>query len=262
MNSFSVGGVLSRSFSIWRANFVSFFLIAAIVHAPALALDFAHALGVTSLSEVLVTWTSMLLSVLLGLVTTGALAFGVIEQLNGRHASVGTCIATGLRRIWTLIGLSFLLLLIFGGLGIVVVFGGGLVGGLFAFISQLLGVIVIAIVIVVPLAAMYCRLYVAAPAAVVEKAGAVESLTRSGHLTLGLRKRIFAIVFLMSLVMIGGTLLISLGLDEQPLLQAILLALFTTAWGALSSTACAVTYHDLRVIKDGVGAEELAAVFD
>ncbi len=262
MNSFSVGGVLSRSFSIWMANFVSFFLISALVHAPELALDFSHALGVSGLSDALAGWISALLSLLLGLVTTGALAFGVIEQLSGRHASVGTCVSTGLRRLWTLLGLSFLLLLIFVGLLIAVFFGGSLVGGLFGFIWPLLGVIVAAVIIVVPLSAMYCRLYVAAPAAVVEGAGAVESLTRSGHLTLGLRKRIFAIAFLMQLVLFGGAVLIALAIDESPVLQTVVTALFTTAWGALSSTACAVTYHDLRVVKEGVGVDELAAVFE
>jgi hypothetical protein len=32
--------------------------------------------------------------------------------------------------------------------------------------------------------------------------------------------------------------------------------------GAWNSVAAAVTYHDLRVVKEGAGAEDLARVFD
>lgn len=34
------------------------------------------------------------------------------------------------------------------------------------------------------------------------------------------------------------------------------------AFTSLGAVACAVTYHDLRLVKEGVGVEELAAVFD
>jgi hypothetical protein len=50
--------------------------------------------------------------------------------------------------------------------------------------------------------------------------------------------------------------------DYGPTVWWVAFSLTTVLLGALGSTTSAVTYHDLRVLKDGVGVDELAAVFE
>ena len=39
-------------------------------------------------------------------------------------------------------------------------------------------------------------------------------------------------------------------------------ALWSGAWSVFFAIAAAVTYHDLRVIKEGIDVEQVASVFD
>jgi hypothetical protein len=203
MRPFSIGSVLGRSFAIWGANFLAFFIISAIVHLPELIFNYAALNGHVEMQPNTIVSLNFLLSTIFGLVGTGALAFGVFAQLRGEHASVGRCISVGLSRLPTLLWLAFLLFLIFLGIGLVVVFGGGIVGG------------------------------------------------------------VFGIIFVMGLLLVGGMYLIGLVVGGLPPTVAWLVgSIYAIAWGSLSSTACAVTYHDLREIKEGVGVDQLSAVFE
>ena len=263
MQTFSIGSVLGRSFAIWGANFLAFFVISAIVHLPELVFNYAALQGHIDVEARTVGSVTLLLSTIFGLVGTGALAYGVFAQLRGEHASIGRCIAVGLSRLPTLLWLAVLLFLIFMGIGLVVVIGGGIVGSLFGIIHPIVGAIVMLTIVLGPLLAMYCRLYVASPAAVVEQAGAVEALRRSGHLTEGSRKSIFGIIFVMGLILVAGMFVLGFVTSSLPALAIWLVqSIFSIAWGSLSSTACAVTYHDLREIKEGVGVDQLSAVFE
>jgi hypothetical protein len=262
MSQVSAGGVLSRAFEVWTKNFVAFFLISAVVYVPAVVCGVMFTTGSIAVSQAVNGFITWVLVMLLGMVASGAITYGVFEQLRGQRVSVGEALGRGLGRVPSLLGIAFLLLLIFMGLGIVLAIGGGIVGALFGLASPILGGLIFLVIVGVPLVAMYCRFYVAVPAAVVESAGSTDALRRSAFLTDSYRKTVAGIVVLVLGLNWGTSLLWSYLLRNQPYLLLAVNWFFTIALGALSSTASAVTYHDLRVVKEGVGTDELAAVFD
>ena len=116
--------------------------------------------------------------------------------------------------------------------------------------------------IAIPGLMLYSALWVAVPAAVVERTGVVASMSRSATLTRGYRWRVFGIVLLLGLLnMTAGwiaTLPFDLGGTAHSVAEFAVAAVFT-AWSAV---AAAVAYHDLRLEKEGIGVNEIAAVFD
>jgi hypothetical protein len=92
----------------------------------------------------------------------------------------------------------------------------------------------------------------------------VRSLGRSRQLTKGHRWKIFGLFLLlyaMGMVtglFIGGT---SAALGGTP--AAVTASLIWSAiWGSFSAVVIVVTYHDLRVAKEGINTEQIVAVFD
>ena len=87
---FSVGAVLSRSFSSWFGNFVPFSVLGALVYLPVgiyTWLIFRDLDGVAL--EDLQRWETIVIfgGLLLKVVLTGALVYGVFRQLRGKRAT-------------------------------------------------------------------------------------------------------------------------------------------------------------------------------
>src|SRR5262249_9793848 len=106
--------------------------------------------------------------------------------------------------------------------------------------------------------------YVATPVCVVEQKGPLASLGRSSQLTKGHRWKIFGMIVLLYLgaIIIGLVVGALLGLTHSPILVTLGTLVWTGAWGALYAIFGVVTYHDLRVAKEGVDTDQIAAVFD
>jgi hypothetical protein len=118
--------------------------------------------------------------------------------------------------------------------------------------------------LIVPGLILITMWFVSTPACVVERTGPWTSLKRSAALTKGHRWKIFGLMFLMIIVS-----LIVAGLLQVVLPQfgsTILVMLGTLLWGALwtayYSIAVVMSYHDLRVAKEGIDIEQIASVFD
>ena len=120
------------------------------------------------------------------------------------------------------------------------------------------------IALVIPAFIVFTMLAVAPPACVVERLGPIKSLKRSARLTKGHRWKVFGLwlatigsgmivqgVLVGVAVKIGG---LPLGLLTQFLVGAL--------WGAFYAILVVVAYHDLRVAKEGVDTDQIAAVFD
>jgi hypothetical protein len=99
------------------------------------------------------------------------------------------------------------------------------------------------------------------PAAIVERADTVQAMQRSVELTRHVRAPIVGLLLLLFGLGFAINWLCARGIPQPGLLLAISL-LSTVLLGALVSTASAVTYHDLRELKDGIGSDALARVFD
>ncbi len=251
---FEMGRVASRTFGAIGRNVATFFTLAILAVAPQLVLSaylgvgdiarghailpsqfaqFYSALGIVSL-----------VSLVLGAVLQAALTHGTVSDLNGQKASFGSCLQTGLRTCFPVIGLS-------------IVFGIALVFGF--------------ILLIVPGVLMMLAWSVVVPVLVVEKTGVFGSFGRSAELTKGHR---WAILGLMVVV---GLISMALGLVLLPLHGVLILSggglagmapylvvsglthVFTTM---LIAAGTAAVYYELRSIKEGIGPEQLAAVFD
>ena len=119
---------------------------------------------------------------------------------------------------------------------------------------------------------MACVLYVGLPAVVVENRGPIEAIRRSDGLTEGFRWGIFGLLFVVWLAqaLLGsGVNMVVERLDFraenlQLYTTLIQLAAYTiqVVITTLSSVFVAVSYHDLRVSRDGIDSGDLVSVFD
>jgi len=261
--SFTVGGVIGRTFSAWSKNLVPFAALAAIVNAPMFLVglwsQYATYGGYPSLGQVfamaqsgqraagpfdawgpasLVLW---LATGVLVFVQIGALTYGAIQHLAGRKVTVGALFGAGFRRAWPVFAAGFVS-------GILIVFG--------------------TILLVVPGIILFCAVAAAIPAAVAEGKGPVEAVRRSFALTKGRRFAIFVAFLVMTIVAwIAGAFAAFLPFAVGGGTASLVAALFgfviqativTPLWTLLP----AVTYHDLRVEKEGVDTAALAKVFE
>ena len=175
MQEFRVGHVLSRSFSTLFRNILPFGLLALVISAPPYvynivfggidSLDPMNAAAVNPIGDIIVTISQFLLAYLL----TAALVYGTIQDLRGREVNVGECFGKGISMIFPVLGVAIvsLLLVMLGFLALIVP-----------------GFIVITM------------LWVAIPAAVMERNG-LSALSRSAKLTKGYRWKVFGLIVLL-----------------------------------------------------------------
>jgi len=128
------------------------------------------------------------------------------------------------------------------------------------------------LLLVVPAIILSVIWIVATPAYVMERPGVFGSLGRSRNLTRGHRWPIFGLVIVyivaysvisavlggifVALAMIGGSL------PAVTIASTISNALSGAFSGIMTSAGVSAIYYELRMIKEGVGAAQLAAVFD
>jgi hypothetical protein len=183
-------------------------------------------------------------------ILTPALVHGAVADLNGRKPTLGECLQSGVRH-----ALPVFLVLLLTGLG--VMFG--------------------LILLIVPGVMLFTAWAVAAPAQVVERTGVFAAFGRSGFLTKGSRWRIFWLFVLYTVVssavqqaLVGlvttftGSMAATAANPFAAMTPAyaVVLMVITLASTLISYTGLAVIYYELRRIKEGIGPEALASVFD
>lgn len=164
-----------------------------------------------------------------------ALTRATIEYLNDRTPNFGECLQTGLRSFLPIIGIAVL-----SGLGI---WAGS-------------------ILFLIPGLILWVMWSVATPALIEEGTGVVESLGRSRALTKGSRWQIFGI--LIAMIVIGYIVQLLFGVVGGalgPVIGVGVSLLGSSISSALSTTAVAATYVELRTTKEGATASSLAAIF-
>jgi hypothetical protein len=242
--TFSVGGVIKRTFSTFFANIVPFGILALILYLPTLFYSFvaidqletAAAPGDPT-GQIIVGLISFVLTYIL----IGALVYGTVQHLNGQRPSLGAILSRGMSTIGPVIVIAILLSLVVG-IGFVLL----IVPGIFLAVAY-------AVVI---------------PAAVVERPGIKGAFSRSWDLTKGYRWSVLGLLLVMVVIVliisfaigaVGGVVAFSTG---DFTLLIVLDYLISALSGVLMSVMIAVLYHDLRVAKEGVSTAQIAAVFD
>jgi len=263
---FSIGNVISRTFSVLGRNAVLLLLLSVLLVGIPTAI--VNVLQMTLLSgsnradlftplNIGLGLLGMLIGVASNAVLQAAVIYATVDDLSGRKASLGDSLAVGLRYFLPLLGIS------------IIVGAGCFVGAIFFIIPGVL---------------LALALSVAAPVAVMERTGVFGALGRSVELTRNNRGAIFVlglayvvvlwIVEMVIAAVIGGFGFASIassarvGAMSADSLQAFkwismgLALLTSTLLASLSSAGIASIYFELRQTKEGVGAQQLAAVFD
>jgi len=253
--SFSVGRALSLGFSTMVRNLIPFLILAAIVYIPLILYTlhfitvFTHWEGDTislgykliemGLIMLILTWA---LKTLLG----ASVTYGVVMQVRGQPAGLGSSVSKGISRLLPCLMIGFLIgLICFGPLVML------------AFVSPILALVWIPFAVI-----LYCMYYIAVPASVCEKPGIGGALLRSRDLTTGHKGGIFGLILLLALLDYGlGKVFDSM--FETDITMRLYVGLGAdVVLGVLGACVCASTYYLLRSEKEGTSAEDLASVFE
>jgi hypothetical protein len=231
---FRVGSAISAAITVLSRNLLPFCIVTAIASLP------------TVLAFSLVGYPSPpawlfgrhALSIVLGALSQAILLYASLEDIRGRPVDLMASFGHAWRRFVPLIGTAFLTVLL-GGLAL--------------------------LLLVVPALILLTMWYVAIPACVVEQTGPWMSLSRSAALTKGNRWKVFGMMTLVILISgIGAALIGALAKAAGATvgLLAALILIWNAPVSAFSAVLAVVTYHDLRVAKEGVNTDRIAAVFE
>jgi hypothetical protein len=247
----SFGPVIQGTFGVLKRNFGTFLALTAVLQVIPLAVMFG---GVTSLGSGtsgglgLIPLGGLVLSITSAILAP-ALLHGTVADLNGRKPTFGECLRSGLRQAIPVFTVLFV----------------ATVGAFFG--------LMLLIVPGIMLSVAWC---VAAPAKVVERIGVFGALDRSRTLTKGSRWRLFWL-FVLYFIVYGAFQQTFLGLAGtfpgagQGALGAaslfspsygVVMAILSVAGTLISYTGLSVIYYELRRLKEGIGPEALAAIFD
>jgi hypothetical protein len=253
----AAGEILGETFSIYFKNIIPFSILTALAYLPIFLLG-----GVMTQSAKANSVSAIAFAALIGLaawllcmpLSTAAVTFGVFQQMRGQDASLGACLSVGLSCLLPVLSVVALEMLVLLGLFMVVlvpVFLSARFPGcsLLAIPLLLIGLVGFLLLVL--------RFYVAVPAAVEERPGAIGALRRSALLTQGELGPIFRVVFLLGLldsaVTKAATSVPRAGVVLEPLASLVVIG--------LSATACAVVYYRLRSLKESIDVDQIASVF-
>lgn len=242
-NLLPVGDLFSQTMDVYAENVGAFTLLTAITLIPILAALYAFAIlarqpGLSARVLLLSVLGPVLIAGALSPASSAAVTFGVVRQLGGRPASLGECLRGGLAGLLPALAAAI-------ATGLLVLLG----SVLFYFPGLFLGVV----------------LFVATPAAVVERVGPLRALERSRELTRGARWPIFGLVVgiaIVSWIVERGLAMFSGSLLQIPwgyLLVPIPAWFGMVLAGSFHATGAAVAYCRLQEVKGERSVRELAA---
>lgn len=239
---FRVGRVLSRTFSVLSRNLLPFCLVTVIAALPNLLIfaPGARGFGAATLTPGASAVRLILgfgLAMMLNALSQAIVLYGAFQDMRGQPVHLMESLQIGLRRFFPVLGVA---------IGVAVLTG---LAGL---------------LLVIPAFIVATMLLVAMPACVVEQLGPAASMSRSKQLTKGHRWKIFGLWLLAMFVSgILQSVLIGLaGVIGGPILALIVFLAWSAIFGAFYAIMVVVIYHDLRVTKEGVDTDQIAAVFD
>ena len=240
---FRIGRVISKTFDVFFQNIITFTVIAGIIWLPFVIFSAVEQAGQVpnagppTAAQITQSLVSLAIIMVLSPLATAIILHGAFQSMRGRPVSLGESVSAGLSRFLPLLGAIFL---------------------------SALGVMLGMVLLVVPGIILLLMWYVAIPACVVERTGPVRSLGRSRELTKGYRWRILAIVLIIGVLSAVGRVLIAAvgGALGSQWAGVALIVLWQGLSGGFGGVLGAVIYYYLRVAKEGVDVDQIAAVFD
>ncbi len=251
LEEFRPGKALGDGLSMVGRHLPAFATISSLLHAPLVlisllwvsTLDFSSPAAIERSLSGMWIWliAIVLLGVILGFVSQGALVYCVVQDLRGAPVRVGDALRVAMSRAPQILAAGLLT-------GVIITLG--------------------LVACIVPGLIFASRLAFAVPVAVLERSGASRALSRSGDLTDGLRWKVFAILLVLGLTERGLSKLYEIVMEtEHPTpttigvvaLGGIVISAVVAMWNAAS---VGVAYYEARRLKEGVEIDQLARVFD
>ena len=234
----SAGGLLSQSFGVYFRNLIPFLMLGVLTTAPWVALQI-YAESADPRSQTPLSIVSRLVLVLMSQLLTGALCFGVVQQLRGEPAGIGDILSHGLRSLLRVLGTGLLV---------------GLLSGL-------------GLILIVPGIWLLVRFFVAVPVTVMEGKTGGAAMERSSALVRGSGAKIFGVLLLLGiayLIVLIGVFFLWVRPDMQrgvpPNIPIAFTAVLSVFGGTFYSTLMSVAYFQLRMGKENVDAGQVAAI--
>ena len=236
-SGFRVRAVVGRSASMLWRRFPSFFVVGLVASLPILLIAKTQTsvpAGPGDLSRLLWEMLGFILLMMFSTFGHAVIIHATFQEIrHGGRVGLVESLNVGLHRFWPLLGFT-------------------LVG-----LTTLLGYMLL----VVPGLILSTLWFVGLPACIVEQLGTWTSLRRSMALTKGHRWKIFGLLLLLFAPGIVSTL-VQTRLAPSPIVRAVTELVWTGIWTAFTATIAIVTYHDLRMAKEGTDFDQIAAVFD
>ena len=234
---FSAGQVFNRSFQVFSRNLLPFSLVTLIASLPNLLILWPRAAPIDPVATAVRLLVGVGLIMVLNALTQSVVLYAAFDDMRGRPVNMAESIRVGLGRFFPALILAISVMLLMG---------------------------LSAIALLVPALIVMTILSVAMPACIVERLGPIKSMRRSAGLTKGHRWKIFGL-WIATLIFggIAQSILgnVARGLGGQGAALTVLVA-WGAVYGAFSAVLAVVIYHDLRVAKEGVSTDQIAAVFD
>jgi MFS family permease len=250
---FDFGRVVGQTFSLIGRNFALFFLLALIfVGVPHFGMLYAQSYVTQNQgigASLPVTVIGAIVSMVTAFILQGSLTRAAVDDLSGSGVKFGAALGDGFRYFFPLLIVAILVTL---------------------------GIYIGLILLVIPGIILALRWSITAPVVVIERDGPTRSMGRSAELTEGHRWAIFglfilfAVFFWITLIVVGA-LFSALGVaTESPIVGLEAFGLVFMGVNAavqalttlISTTGTAALYFELRRVKEGVGVEQIASVFD
>jgi hypothetical protein len=276
---FRVGDVLSRAWRLFTGSILFFLAVPFSIYVVTFfaVIIFARLLELagwaTKSAGLFGAGVFLATALVLGLNTVGqaVLLIGSIRRLRGQPLSVGETLQKALARLFPLLvlflfwSLALSLCLFFSFFTLSFAVWDSRAGGLVLLSPSLWTFLLPTLLLLaslVPSAILFVMWAVAVPACVVEGRGPFASMVRSTALTKGYRWKIFGIILLLGLFLLIGTFaqLFSAGPVSQ--FGTVVSIVWLVIWSGYWNCIIIMTYHDLRVAKEGVDTEQIASIFD
>ncbi len=230
--AFRLADVFGKAFTIYGRRFVPFISLTVIASIPAYIALFAFPNQRPSAGMSVV----ILVQFVTRSLASGAVIYGVVQDLRGRTFSVAESIQIALRRLLPMTGVAICT-------AIAIVFG--------------------CILLIVPGIMLACMYYVAMPACVAERAGVFESMSRSRFLTKGYRWQVFGTFLLVVIVGLVVGPIVGIGLRFTGLIGTLIgIQVLQAIISSFNGVLIGVFYYELRVAREGIDIDKIASVFD
>lgn len=235
--SFDLGRTISRGLAIYGRRFIPFTALSALMTAPLFLFAFLLVEGVIPPSTGSLVGYGIVATLLAQLVLL-VLFHATVESLRGRPARVAASFRAILPRFPTAIGVAILSALVVG-----------------------LGMLAL----IVPGLILLTKLWVAIPAAVIEKTGVTDSMSRSWNLVTGNGWAVFGIILVFWIPEIVPEKIFEHLFETGEAtftMYLVVPAVISVFVSAASAAVTAVGYYDLRVAAEAIDLEDLASAFD